>query len=307
MITGSDLNGFFDMRVAVAVSGGSDSMALLHMMRGRNITALTVDHGLRTESAAEAAGVAAFCKKIGVPHHILKWDGTKYKTGIEEAARIGRYDLMTKYCLENDINVLAIAHQRDDNIETFFMNLARGSGLYGLSGMKEVSQRGKITMWRPLLNVSRADLEKYCAENKVPYISDPMNDDESFTRVKIRKNRALLGLSDDRVQLAIQNLSRAREAIESEADKIFANIPVEIDADLLLNGPDEIRYRRLAKIIGGIPACAGMTKHGPRLDKVKNAFAKLDSGDCKFTLGGNHFRRINGKIRIWTEGTKWQK
>ena len=294
-----DLNIFQNQTVAVAVSGGADSMALLHMMRGRDIVALTVNHGLRAESEAEAEMVAEYCKKIGVIHHILKWDGAKPKTGIEEAARAARYNLMAAWCHENNINVLATAHQRDDNIETFFMNLARGSGLFGLAGMQELSTRNGVSLWRPLLNLARDDLENYCADNKVPYINDPMNDDESFTRVKIRKNRAALGLSDGRVALAIQNLARARSAIEFEVNKIFANIPVEIDANLLLNQPDEIRYRALAEVIGG--------NYTPRLEKIKNAFAKLDGGDCKFTIGGKNIRRVNGKIRIWTEGTKWQK
>ncbi|MDR1071997.1 MAG: tRNA lysidine(34) synthetase TilS [Rickettsiales bacterium] len=285
---------------AVAVSGGADSMALLHWMKnsGANIVALTVDHGLRPESAAEAKHVADVCKQLGVPHHILKWTGKKPKTGIEEAARDARYELMLDYCEKNNIGVLATAHQADDQIETFLMNLGRGSGIYGLAGMRERTERGGVIIFRPLLGTSRAELRKYCDDNKIKYFDDATNDDEKYLRVKIRKNREKLGISDGRLLLAIENISRARDYIEGEARKLAQKIPVEIDADLLLNAPDEIRFRALSMTLGGRPI---------RLDGVKNAFARMDGGDAKFTLAGFNIRKLNGKIRIWKEGAKWRK
>jgi tRNA(Ile)-lysidine synthase len=289
---------------AVAVSGGADSMALLHLMKtaGAKVVALTVNHNLRPESNAEAEAVAKFCKKLGVGHHILEWTGAKPKTGVEEAARAARYDLMLDYCKKNNIGVLATAHHADDQIETFLMNLGRGSGIYGLAGMRGRQIRGGIVICRPLLNVRRAELRKYCDENGIKYFDDSMNEDEKYLRVKIRKNRHILeklGISDNRIMLAIENLGRVRDFVESEARKLVKKIPVEFDAAMLLNAPDEIRYRALSLMLGG--------DYPARLGDIKGAFAKLDGGDCKFTLAGYNIRKMNGKIRIWKEGEKWSK
>ncbi|MDR1826692.1 MAG: tRNA lysidine(34) synthetase TilS [Rickettsiales bacterium] len=284
---------------AAAISGGADSMALLYWMKETNlpVVALTVDHGLRKESAAEAAHVAATCKKIGVKHKILKWASKKPKTGIEAAARAKRYDLMTQFCKKNNIRVLITAHHADDQIETFFINLGRGSGVYGLAGMRERTERDGIVIFRPLLKTPRDALRKYCDDNKIKFFDDPMNGDDKFLRVKIRENRRALGLSDERLLLAVENLGRARDFLEAKADEWPKKIPVEIDAIMLLDMPDELRFRILSKILskGAYP---------PRLDGVKKAFEKLDAGDCGFTLANCNIRRRKNKIRIWEECRK---
>jgi tRNA(Ile)-lysidine synthase len=300
---------------AVAVSGGADSMALLYWMRdaGARIVALTVDHNLRPESKDEAECVAAFCKKIGVRHHILKWGGTKRRAGIEAAAREARYGLLLDYCKKNGVGVLATAHHADDQIETFLMNLSRGSGIYGLAGMRERTERDGVIIFRPLLNVPRAELRRFCDENGVKYFNDKMNDMDEFARVKIRKNRACLaerlGISDSRLLLAIENLGRARDCFEAGARRLVAEIrdiglksdgeSLDFGAAILLNEPDELRFRALSAILGG--------NYPIRLNDVKNAFAKLDAGNCKFTLANRNIRKLNGKIRIWKEGGKWSK
>ncbi|MDR2269023.1 MAG: tRNA lysidine(34) synthetase TilS [Rickettsiales bacterium] len=296
---------FPDETYAVAVSGGADSMALLHWMKnsGVKIVALTVDHKLRPESKIEARHVASVCEKLGTKHEILEWTGDKPDVGIENAARKARYDLLLSYCKKNNIGVLATAHHADDQIETFLMNLGRGSGVYGLAGIRERTEQGGIIVFRPLLRVPRADLRNYCDENKIRYFDDAMNDDEKYLRVKIRGNRGFLaeklGISDGRLLLAIENLERARNYIESESKKIIHKIPVEFDAPILLNVPDELRFRALSMMLSA--------DYPIRLDDIKNAFAKLDGGDCKFTLAGFNIRKLNDKIRIWKEGTKWQK
>jgi tRNA(Ile)-lysidine synthase len=291
---------------AIAVSGGADSMALLHFVKnsGAKCVALTVDHGLRPESAAEAKHVAKICKELEIPHTILKWTGEKPTAGVEEKAREARYNLMLDYCKKNNIGVLMTAHQADDQIETFLINLGRGSGVYGLSGIREQTIRDGIIIFRPLLGIYRTELEKFCQENKIQYFNDSMNDDENYLRVKIRKNHSLLGtklgITDDRLLLAIDNLGRARDFIESESNRILSSISVsEFDSGILLNHSDEIRFRVLSIILGD--------NYPIRMNSIKLAFQKLDSGDCKFTLGNYNIRRRGNKIRIWKEGTKWSK
>jgi len=290
---------------ALAVSGGADSMALLYWMceAGVKIAALTVDHGLRSESAAEAEMVRDACKGLGVKHYTLVWEGDKPKSGVEEQARRARYSLMLDWCRANNVGVLATAHQADDQIETFLMNLARGSGVYGLAGIRERREADGIIIYRPLLGVPRAALAEYCDRNKIPYAKDPMNEDEKFLRVRIRKNRAALaalGISDERMGLAIENLARARDYMEAAAREIVRSLnPVEFDAAKLLYLPDEIRFRALSMILAD--------DHPPRLDDIKGAFAKLDGGPAKFTLAGKLISISKGRIRIRDERTEGEK
>lgn len=297
---------------AVAVSGGVDSMALLYWMHqsGAKIVALTVDHKIRKASRDEAEYVAGVCKSLGIKHYILEWNDAKPETGIEEAARVARYDLMLNFCKKNNIGVLTTAHQADDQIETFLMNLGRGSGVYGLAGIRERQERDGIIIFRPLLSTMRQELKDYCNENGIKYHDDAMNHDEKFLRVKIRNNRTLLndklGIADDRILLALENLGRARDFIESEVNALVQTMmqknPVEFDAILLLNAPSEIKLRTLSLILQKI----GGALYPQRLDGIKKALVNLGS-DCKFTLGGCNIRKLNGKIRIWKEGTKWLK
>ena len=216
-----------DQTVALAVSGGVDSIAMLHWYAASGLpcVALTVDHGLRSTSALEAKAVEKMAKKLGVPHTTLHWTGDKPTANLEDAARKARYDLMFDWCQKNNIEVLMTAHQADDQIETFLMNLSRGSGVYGLSGIRRESQREGITIARPLLDVFRAELKDWCDANKIKYFKDEMNEDENFTRVRIRKNRHFLrdklGISDQRILLAVDNLARAREALEKQVEAII--------------------------------------------------------------------------------------
>ena len=161
-------------KIAVAISGGVDSVAMLHWLHeiGANIVALHVNHGLRAVADVETEYVRDLCKRLNVPVQIFYWDGEKPGSNLESVAREARYKLMTDYCGANGIEYLSTAHQAYDQIETFLMNLSRGSGLYGLSAMRAESSRDGIKIIRPLLSVLRAELAKYCAANKIKYYSD---------------------------------------------------------------------------------------------------------------------------------------
>ena len=288
---------------ALAVSGGSDSMALMSMMAAAKMPCmvLTVDHELRPESTADCRRVKDAAKALGFPCHILKWTGKKPETGIEEAARQARYALFLDFCQRKEIPVLVTAHQADDQIETFLMNLSRGSGVYGLAGIREQSMRDGVIVFRPMLKMSRAEVLEYCRENNIEYTTDQMNDDDQYLRVRIRKNRHLLAdkldISDERLLLAVENFGRTRDYIEAEARKHRALPPCEFDARTLLSLPDEIRFRALSMTL---------SRANPlRLDEIKNAFRRLDGQDTKFTLAHMHIRKYHGKIRIWNEGRRW--
>ncbi|MBR5566495.1 MAG: tRNA lysidine(34) synthetase TilS [Alphaproteobacteria bacterium] len=296
-------------RVAVAVSGGPDSVCLLHWLAatGMDVVALHVHHHLRPAADCEAAYVAELCDKLSVPYHIFHWTSDKPTSGIEAAARTARYKFMTDFCHENGIATLMVAHQADDQIETFLMNLSRGSGVSGLAAMRPISYRDGIQIARPLLNVFRRELLDYCAQNNIKYFADEMNDDERYTRVKIRKNRHLLdeklGISDMRILLAIENLGRARDALDADVDVRVRSVLHDGYAlftdSFLFDVPPHIGLKFLGMLIQTI----GGGEYLPRLKSLNYALRKLHD-ECQFTLGHCTIRRLKNQILIVPEGAR---
>ena len=187
------------------------------------------------------------------------------------------------------------------------MNLSRGSGLFGLSGMMAESERDGIKILRPLLNVPRSEIKQYCEDNNIKYFVDSMNTDEHYTRVKIRQNRHLLdeklGISDARILLAVQNLGRTRQWMEKYLDSRIEMVIRSWGAlfldSFLFDEAEEIRLKLLGLLIQKI----GGDDYIPRLNSLQNALSKLHS-DCKFTLGHCTLRRLNDRILIVPEGKR---
>ncbi len=296
-------------KMAIAVSGGVDSVCLLYWMHevGADIVCLHVNHKLRPEADTETEYVKDTCKQLNIPCHIFYWMDEKPKKGLEAAAREARYKMMTDFCYENGIEYLLTAHQSDDQIETFLMNLSRGSGLYGLAAMLPESVRYGIKILRPLLNVSRDEIKKYCDDNNIKYFTDSMNSDDHYTRVKIRKNRHLLnddlGISDARLLLAIHNLSRTREwmdkYIDARVEMVIRSWGALFAESFLFDEAEEIRLKFLGTLIQRI----GGDVYPVRLNSLQNALSRLQ-GDTKFTLGHCTIRRLNGRILIVPEGKR---
>ncbi len=298
-----------DAKMAVAVSGGVDSMCLLYWLHniGANVVCLHVNHQLRPEADIETKYVKDTCNQLNIPCEIFYWDEDKPENGLEATAREARYKMMTDFCRENNIEYLLTAHQSDDQIETFLMNLSRGSGLYGLAAMMPESERNGIKILRPLLDVSRSEIKQYCDDNNIKYFVDSMNSDEHYTRVKIRKNRHLLnddlGISDARLLLAIQNLSRTREwmdkYIESRVEMVIRSWGALFVSSFLFDEAEEIRLKFLGTLIQKI----GGDIYPVRLNSLQTALSKLGA-DCKFTLGHCTIRRLNDRILIVPEGKR---
>ncbi|MCB1422911.1 MAG: tRNA lysidine(34) synthetase TilS [Nitratireductor sp.] len=190
--------------VIVAVSGGSDSMALLQFAHvwaqkhGADLHAVTIDHGLRPEAAAEAAFVAGVCAGMGVPHLTLAWDGAKPAFGIQEAARLSRYALLDDFAQDIGAATVLTGHTRDDQAETIFMRAVRstdkdtghshtGDGR-GLAGMARITTlMSGTSIVRPLLDLSRQSLRAMLADLGQSWIEDPSNFDETYERVRVRR------------------------------------------------------------------------------------------------------------------------
>ncbi|HEU4820770.1 MAG TPA: tRNA lysidine(34) synthetase TilS [Qipengyuania sp.] len=181
-------------RLGLAVSGGADSLALLLLaaatLPGR-VEAATVDHGLRAESADEAAMVARVCAELIVPHEVLAV--TIAPGNLQDRARAARYAALAKWCERRGLAALATAHQLDDQAETLAMRLNRGSGLAGLAGVRArgTVPGGQLPLLRPLLDWRRAELPDVVAVTGLEPAQDPSNEDERFDRVRMR--RALAG------------------------------------------------------------------------------------------------------------------
>lgn len=179
--------------LCVAVSGGSDSTALLHLLHDRlhncdgpRLVAVTVDHGLRASAAQEIERVAAFCGDRGISHRVMQWNGKKPISGLQDAARNVRYQLLRDAARDENAAAVVTAHTRDDQIETIRMRQQRGMGR-GLSGMAEaVLYRRDCWVLRPLLKVRRDALRTVLSEAAIEWADDPSNRDRRFERVRIR-------------------------------------------------------------------------------------------------------------------------
>ncbi|MBR1380116.1 MAG: tRNA lysidine(34) synthetase TilS [Alphaproteobacteria bacterium] len=305
------MNAYRGQKLAVAVSGGVDSVCLLVWLAkiGADIVALHVNHGLRPAGDTETQYVQKLCQEMGIPCHTFYWRGPKPTRGLESAARDARYKFMTDFCHKNNIDALMVAHQSDDQIETFLMNLGRGSGVYGLAAMRAISFRDGVKIVRPLLGVSRAELRQYCDDNSIRYFFDEMNDDTHYTRVRIRKNRHVLaeelGISDARILLAIENLGRVRDFMDGEIERMACSVMCRdrrgtfaMFSDSFLFDPgDDIRLKLLGTLIVRI----GGDTYPPRLASLKRGAEQL-RGDVKFTLGHCTVRRLGSRIIIVREG-----
>jgi tRNA(Ile)-lysidine synthase len=214
----------------LAVSGGPDSTALLFLAarwrRGRKhgpkLLAVTVDHGLRKEAAAEARQVARLARKLGVPHHTLHWTGAKPKSGLQAKARAMRYRLLTEAAAKAGASHILTAHTLDDQAETVLMRLLRGSGPAGLAGMGRATPLGEFTLTRPLLEIPKSRLIATLRQAKISFAEDPSNSDPRFTRVRMRGLMPALtqeGLDANRLALLARRLRRAEAALEAAVDQ----------------------------------------------------------------------------------------
>ena len=290
--------------LAVAVSGGSDSMALTLLAhewaRERNgrITALTVDHGLRPEAAAEAAQVGAWCAARGIAHVILTRSGAAPASGIQAFARAARYALLENWCRDHFVLHLLLAHQRDDQVETIAIRAARGSGVDGLAGMATVVERDAIRLLRPLLGVPRAALRAYLLARGQPWVEDPSNRNAAFTRVRIRAALDLPPLRPERA------FGTARVAREGEVAQHLARFVALDPAGFATVEPPAFAAPEAlgVKAFGAVLATISGAEFPPRTEGIARLYHALADGLARDrTLGGCLVRRRGGKILVCRE------
>ena len=305
--------------LVIAISGGPDSTALLvlaarwraALKNGPRLLAVTVDHGLRPESAREANEVKRLCRKLKVPHTTLRWTGRKPATGLQAAAREARYRLLAEAARKVGSQYVLTAHTRDDQAETMLIRLARGSGLTGLAAMARMSptpfdEAKEINLVRPLLGVPKARLVATLKSAGIRFVDDPSNRNPRFTRVRIRDLMPTLaeeGLTAPRLALLARRLARANAAIERAVDAAFSDLlqtrspgPLEFDADGFQQLPEEIALRLLGR------ALAQRGDEGPvELGKLEALYAALES---ELAPGPTRFRRTLAGALVTCEGDR---
>ena len=298
-------------RVGVAVSGGGDSMALLHLMHQmcslHNITlrAVTVDHGLRAGSDGEAQMVHRFCAGLGISHDTLHWQDWDGTGNLQSAARDARYRLMSEWARTHRIDTIALGHTADDQAETVLMRLARQSGVDGLAAMAARKTRAGLTWVRPLLGASREDLRSHLRDSGITWAEDPSNEDLSYDRIKVRKALevlAPLGIGVQGLAAVASSMAEARSALDwqtftaaRDAAVVDAGAVVICERKLRIM-PVEIQRRLLVHAIGWISGA----KYPPRRGAIANLMTALRDGQAG-TLDGCHVCRAQGKVWIFRE------
>jgi len=291
--------------IVLGVSGGSDSMALMQLFarwcdrvpRFSNSLVVTVDHGLRLEAAAEADFVARQARQFGLRHQTARWLGDKPKADLQNAARIARYRLLCEAARADGADTLVTAHTLDDQAETFLLALARGSGVYGLSGMPSVRRQGDIRICRPLLAVPKARLTATLVAAGGSWCEDPSNQDDRYRRVTMRRagaELAALGLSASTLAETAARLGRAAAALDVYADRLIAAAIavhpggyLEVDVGRLAAEPEEVALRVLARALRALTGAV----YVPRFERLQRLFAEIiaavaDGGRLHRTLAG---------------------
>jgi tRNA(Ile)-lysidine synthase len=329
--------------IVLAVSGGPDSSALMWLAarwrsalaRGPRLIAVTVDHGLRAEAAAEARDVKRLARTLDLPHRTMRWTGAKPTTGLPAAARAARYRLLAQAARESRATHILTAHTRDDQAETLLMRLLRGSGIAGLAAMARVTDREGVLLARPFLNVSKSQLVATLTKAKVGFADDPTNRDANFTRPRIRAVMPVLaaegGDARNLARLAAR-LARANAAVEVLADGAERYLALRdrgatgdrgaslseidakafhakafhakaFDAKAFATMPEEIRLRLLWRAIDqfGHEGPAELGKVEALLSALDRAMAENGRGRrprLKQTLAGALVSLIDDRIRI---------
>ncbi len=304
---------------SVAVSGGTDSLALAYLSKCYSISNNVkvkyyhVNHKLRKESSSEAKKLKLLLKKFDIDCKILNWSGKKPKSNIQSLARIKRYDLIYNECLKNKINFVFVAHHIDDLYENFIIRLLRGSGLKGLVSFnkEETIFNDKLKILRPLIGFKKTDLD-YVTNTVFKFkFEDPSNQNTKFKRIRIRNliyNLKSEGLDLEKLRLTINNLSDSNLTINYYVkeninlnSKYYKKNHHYILNKSFFNQPNEIVFRSLVNLFKSI----GKKYYPPRGKSVIQLLSKFRSGEVKkINISGCILEKINNSFIIYKE--KWK-
>lgn len=301
-----------DSPIVVAVSGGSDSIALLLLVSSwaksvdASLQVVTIDHGLRPEAAAEAGFVSGVSEGLNLPHLTLAWDGIKPESGISQAARSARYQLLEEFACDIGAKTILVGHTANDQAETILMRSARGEegeqgrGFSGIAPLMFLPKR--TTLMRPLLGIGRNQLREYLKEINQSWIEDPSNCDEAYERVRIRN---ALGDDEDRIfQLCkFAALSgKLRQKLAEEVSSVLAD-SIQIDEGPLYSIPKSALEEQSTSVkklaLQVLVAVAG----GAEYFASDRSISRLLDDDCesRLTMGHCVVETANSKFRFYRE------
>jgi len=316
-----DFNNFIKFNLiksnfSVAVSGGSDSLALVYFSKCYSISNnikveyYHVDHKLRKESTLEAKKLKFLLKKFDINCKILNWRGQKPKSNIQSTARTKRYNLIYNECLKDKINFIFVAHHLDDLYENFIIRLLRGSGLKGLVSFNQIktNYNNKLKILRPLIVNKKIDLNYITRKVFNFKFEDPSNKNVNFKRIRIRNlinNLKFEGLNLEKLRLTINNLSDSNFTINH-----YINENIKYNSKYnekkkyyILNGnffkqPHEIVFRSLSNLLRKI----GNKYYSPRGKSISRLLTKLRSREInKINISGCILEKINNSFIIYEE------
>lgn len=303
--------------IGLAVSGGSDSLALMHLAARwaatsrQSLLVLTVDHGLRPEAAAEADAVARAAKRLGLSHRTLRWTSPVAR---QSAARRARHALLAGAVREAGGRLLLTGHTADDQAETVLMRARQGSGWYGLAGMRRLAlspvwpEGEGVWLFRPLIGETRAGLRGLLQAGGAAWIDDPSNANPAFERVRVRRLLAASPGLRSRV-LALQSRFALLRAVEDAAlARWLPETAGSADGtSLALRGTD-LPPERLARGLSLLVQAVSGAEMPPRGDRLAALADRLTApeGFRGATLGGVRFRPKAGRILLSAEAGRAQ-
>ena len=291
--------------IGLAVSGGGDSIAMMHIARdwaaGRKIMVATVDHGLRDGSAAEARQVHRWATALGLPHATLLWQRETEAGNLMAQARDARLRLLSAWAQRNGLAAVALGHTADDQAETLMMRLGRGSGIDGLAAMAEWRDAFGTRWLRPMMHVGRAELRDWLRQRQIDWFDDPSNENQDFDRVRIRKAIAAMGLDVTALARAANHIGEARDALSHYAslaskDAVISRGRLILSRHAFTNAPPEIRRRLI------VASCRWVTgaDYPPRRNTILHALNAINAGS-RVTLDGTIIEPSADSIRVARE------
>ena len=300
--------------LAVAVSGGSDSLALAILAdrwvraRGGEICALTVDHRLRPESGDEIRRLGAWLSARAIRHEVLVWTGQKPRTGIQEAARFARYRLLGGWCREHACLHLLTGHHWDDQIETHLIRRRARSGPDGLAGMSPIRELADCRLLRPLLGFSKDRLVAFLEVERQPFISDPSNLDPAFERSRLRQGDGAPAGEVSRLLGEIRAFGRRRAAHGHMQNTLLVRYVSLHPAGFALLDPamvSETSPEIVERLLSAVTAAIGGASYPPRRDRIARLREALGGAERRgHTLGGCRFIRWRERILVVRELAK---
>ncbi|MBT4568148.1 MAG: tRNA lysidine(34) synthetase TilS [Marinovum sp.] len=301
--------------VTLAVSGGGDSMALMHLAaqwasaRGIRCHVVTIDHGLRTASAAEAQFVAQAAAELGLTHKTLCWADWNGQGNLQDQARQARYRLIDD--ARGDCRLVLMGHTLDDQAETFLMRLKRGSGVDGLAGIPacrfvgSTAQDDGYWVLRPLLGIQRQALRDYLNQQNAQWVEDPSNQDPSYERIQMRQllnEISGAGLGASVLAETATRMAQAKEVLDQQVQRLACDLVQEhhgdivIDLPTLFKQPTELADRLVAAALCWVSS----NPYRPRYAALRRCLDAVAGGAAQ-SLHGCVLYQWKGRLRITRE------